>query len=100
MQIAGRTCVACGKGITFSADGKCCPSCGAAVHQACESRDTCRRCGQGYEKYRPPTVDPARDAVLPRELRKSTTAVSGAFAIFGAVLLFLFLLLMLLWFHH
>lgn len=100
MQIAGETCMVCGKKIIFSRDGKYCQDCRIVVHQTCDPENTCTKCGRAYQTYEPPIADPAREAVVPRSLRPSGSSGPIAIVIFSAVLLFFMLLLLLVWFAH
>jgi hypothetical protein len=94
MQIAGSICSHCGKKIVFSQDGKCCPDCGIIVHQVCESRNRCERCGRTYQAYEPPIVDAASEAVVPKSSWDSGTGVTIAIM----VLVVAIILALLVWF--
>ena len=93
MEIAGNTCAACGQRVVFACDGKFCAQCGVVVHGTCDTQSTCSRCGGVYEIQQPPVVDVARDAILPRNLRPSNTAIPVAVAILGALLVLILLFL-------
>lgn len=94
MEVAGDTCIVCGQHIVLRREGKSCPSCGIVVHQECDTRSTCTRCGGEYEIPEPPVVDITRDAILPRRLRPSRT-ISAIGMVILAVLLMLLALLLL-----
>src|SRR5881396_2697693 len=83
MQIAGSTCNVCDRKVVLSLDGKFCPHCGIVVHRACEAETNCRVCGRAFREDEHPSVDPAREAVLPRALRERNTGVGVALLIAG-----------------
>ena len=87
MQIAGNRCKVCAQKITLSAEGKYCALCQAVVHTACAPNDACSDCGQPYQLYERPKVDPLSDAVLPRALRPAKS---------GAPLLAVFIMMLVL----
>lgn len=89
MELAGSTCAVCGQHIVLAREGKWCPACARAVHQACDPRRQCARCGGDYTLPRPPVPDPLRDAILPRSLRIGS-GTSPVAVLFLGLLLFLF----------
>lgn len=89
MELAGSTCAVCGQYIVLAREGKWCPACARAVHQACDPRSQCARCGGDYALPRLPASDPLRDAILPRRLRPDSGANPVA-VLFLGLLLFLF----------
>jgi hypothetical protein len=100
MEIAGSLCALCGHAVVIAQEGKCCPTCGVVVHQACETGATCTRCGRVYEIQDRPIFDPARDAVVPRTLRRNRSRAPTAIVIFAGVLLLLFIFGMILLLLH
>jgi hypothetical protein len=90
LEIAASTCAICGRHIVLAREGKWCPACSIAVHQECDSKSTCSRCGGEYRAPEPPVVDVAREAMIPRCLRANTQESPVAILILG-VLLLLFL---------
>jgi|SRR5579859_1248940 len=81
LQIAGMDCNVCRQSIVIATEGKFCPHCQAAVHIACEPRDTCCVCGQAYRYQERPKVDPLTEAIVPRALRPARSG-AGALAVF------------------
>ena len=86
MEIAGNICTVCGHKVVFAQDGKCCPACRTVVHETCDSRSICPRCGRPYERQETPIVDPLREAIVPRCLRPLAPASPVAMVICAALL--------------
>jgi hypothetical protein len=74
MQIAGNKCKVCERNIILSIEGKYCARCGTVVHRACEAQAKCEVCGDAYQVYERPEVDPLSEAILPPKLRPAKSA--------------------------
>jgi hypothetical protein len=90
MQIAGRICKVCERGIVFAREGKICPNCGAAMHLLCEPKTDCGVCGVPFQGWEPPEADPMGQALVPPAMRTGRSVGPG-FAI-GCAAVFVILL--------
>ena len=91
MQIAGRICKVCERGIVFASEGKFCANCGTVMHLQCEPKTNCRVCGLPFQGWEPPEPDPMEEALVPPALRTGRSVGPG-FAIGCAVVLALLLI--------
>ena len=100
MQIAGSACKICERNIVLALDGKFCLHCSAVVHRACDPRAKCHVCGQAFQGYERPSVDPIREAIVPRALRggrNASTAVALLCAGVAGIIVILCYVLMEAW---
>jgi hypothetical protein len=95
MQIAGNKCRVCERNIVLSTEGKFCARCGTVVHSTCEAQAKCGVCGEAYQAYERPKVDPLDEAILPPALRP---AKSGGPTLALLLTTALGLLVIILWY--
>ncbi len=86
MQIAGSKCRVCGHSIVLSNEGKYCVRCENVAHRTCEPRAKCDVCGEPFQAYERPEVDPLKEAILPPALRPAGSG-GPTLAIFLTVVL-------------